>query len=288
MFEGFDSSVFNDPEYKEDSVREDIIAPILSELGYRSSGEFRIIRSRSLVHPFVKIGSQKRAINIVPDYILEINGEIEVVIDAKSPKETLLNSSNAEQIYSYAIHPDVRAKTYSLCNGKEWVIWTINKFDPIAIIPIETLIRDSSVIEKYLSPKFVVNPKLREFHPDYGIRFVKMGFGKDVEQHFADIKIDNMAKIEDDLYHFGFSGLFGDESLMISFDFSKEVYLKFLQLLPDIAQKQIEFALSRQPYRIYDLELIPAVVIGKFGDLVQGQYEDFIPIIASKILLWNT
>ena len=45
------------PDFKEDSVREVIILPILKELGYSQQN---IVRSKTLEHPFLKIGSNKK------------------------------------------------------------------------------------------------------------------------------------------------------------------------------------------------------------------------------------
>ena len=57
-------------EMKEDSVREIIIMPLLKYLGY---GEENIVRSLTLQHPFLKIGSNKKyPIHLVPDYVLRI------------------------------------------------------------------------------------------------------------------------------------------------------------------------------------------------------------------------
>ena len=52
-------TISQNPDFKEDSVREVIIHPILRELGYEESN---IIRSKTLKHPFLKIGSKKRKI----------------------------------------------------------------------------------------------------------------------------------------------------------------------------------------------------------------------------------
>ena len=54
-----DLVALDDPEFQEDSVREEIIAPILKLLGYSVTGENKIVRSRKLIHPFVNIGSKK-------------------------------------------------------------------------------------------------------------------------------------------------------------------------------------------------------------------------------------
>ena len=62
-------TIANDPDFKEDSVREVIILPIIKALGYTQEN---IIRSKTLQHPFLKIGSKKRPVNLVPDYALKV------------------------------------------------------------------------------------------------------------------------------------------------------------------------------------------------------------------------
>ncbi|MBK7099063.1 MAG: type I restriction enzyme HsdR N-terminal domain-containing protein [Sphingobacteriales bacterium] len=58
-------TITENPDFKEESVREVIILPILKELGYAQEN---IVRSKTLQHPFLKIGSKNRPINLVPDY----------------------------------------------------------------------------------------------------------------------------------------------------------------------------------------------------------------------------
>jgi len=76
------NSLQNNPDFKEDSVREVIILPLLKSLGYT---ENNIIRSKTLQHPFLKIGSKKRKINLIPDYLLKIENNYAWVLDAKAP-----------------------------------------------------------------------------------------------------------------------------------------------------------------------------------------------------------
>ena len=117
MFEDFDFCLLDDPGFKEDAVREELIVPILNRLGYTASGEHRIVRSKPLVHPFVSIGTKQYKINIIPDYLLSVGGLTKWVLDAKRPGEEILTGTNVEQAYSYAIHKDVRVSLYGLCNG---------------------------------------------------------------------------------------------------------------------------------------------------------------------------
>ena len=63
-------SLLSKKDFKEDSVREVIILPILKELGYN---EANIVRSKTLQHPFLKVGSNKNIpIKLIPDYLLMI------------------------------------------------------------------------------------------------------------------------------------------------------------------------------------------------------------------------
>ena len=119
----FDFQLLNASEFKEDSVREEIVHPILKELGYSAGGLNRIVRSRTLSHPFVKTGSGEREIRIVPDYLLLVANKPAWVLDAKAPSQMVTSGGNVEQTYFYAIHPDIRSQYFALCNGKEFALF---------------------------------------------------------------------------------------------------------------------------------------------------------------------
>lgn len=82
---GFDYGALNNPEFKEDSVREEIIMPLMKALGYDYKGRYQIVRSRKLRHPFFMVGSNKYNISVFPDYILECDGVCVCTLEAKSP-----------------------------------------------------------------------------------------------------------------------------------------------------------------------------------------------------------
>ena len=108
MFPDFDHALLEDPEFKEDSVREVIITPILSRLGYTPSGSDRVIRSKTLVHPFIYAGTRRVPITLIPDYTLLSEGRVVCVLDAKRPSEDILSRKHIQQAYSYAIHPEIK------------------------------------------------------------------------------------------------------------------------------------------------------------------------------------
>lgn len=127
IFDDFDFSRINSSEFKEDSVREELILPLLQQLGYTAE---QIVRSKSLQHPFLKIGSKKRAVTLVPDYLLKVGGSYAWVLDAKSPTENIRADTHIEQVYSYATHPEVRTKFFALCNGNEFIVFKQDSQEP--------------------------------------------------------------------------------------------------------------------------------------------------------------
>ncbi len=128
LFHNFDFKNLNSSDFKEDSVREVLILPILRNLGYSQSD---IVRSKTLSHPFIKVGSKKRQINLVPDYLLKVLGNYAWVLDAKGPNEDIKTGDNLEQIYSYSMHPEIRTKFFALCNGKEFILYRQDYEKPI-------------------------------------------------------------------------------------------------------------------------------------------------------------
>ena len=118
----------SDADFKEDSVREVIILPLLKQLGYEQQN---IIRSKTLEHPFIKVGSKKRFIKLIPDYSLKVENNFAWVLDAKAPNEKVTNTDNVEQVYSYSEHPEIRSTYFALCNGLEFALYRKEVNEPI-------------------------------------------------------------------------------------------------------------------------------------------------------------
>ncbi|WP_181901726.1 type I restriction enzyme HsdR N-terminal domain-containing protein [Thalassotalea euphylliae] len=284
MFKEFDFSILNDLEYKEDAVREDIVKPILTKLGYTPSGNNKMIRSRSLEHPFVYIGSQKRKINIIPDYVLEVSNSPKLILDAKGPNEDILKGKNVEQAFSYAIHPDIRVRYYALCNGRQLSIFDVTKRNHIAIIDVNELDENWDTVHRLLSPIALTKPELLNFKPDYGMYMLKAGAPRGQRHHFEPMGVPMIAKVEDNLYTICVNIGFGEDYLATSFDFGKKEYKQLLSCLPKEASKEIRNGLRRQPYRVLLEENTPEVCIDAI--LGSGRYsnenEEYIPLIVER------
>jgi DNA modification methylase len=151
LFEQFDfKSIAVNPDFKEDSVREVIILPILKKLGYSQQN---IVRSKTLQDPFLKKGTKKIPVNLVPDYVMKVENNYAWVLDAKAPNQKIVNDDNVGQAYSYAIHPEIHSIYFALCNGLEFSLFrTANPNKPVLYFLLDEIEQYWQQLSMFLSP----------------------------------------------------------------------------------------------------------------------------------------
>jgi hypothetical protein len=286
MFDSLDPKVFDSPDYKEDSVREEIIAPIIKRLGFKSSGADRVIRSKNLVHPYVMIGSKKHPVNIIPDYTLLCDEEPYVILEAKGPNASIKKSNHVEQAYSYAIHPDIRANIYGLCNGREIVIYAVSQFEPLLDIKYEDIERNWENIVRLLSPHYLRNSHLRDFALDYGMTLRKLGYDDNLEQLIVGHFIQCISMVEPDLFtaSTSTSNLFESGSCLLSIDLNREQVGEIIKSIPSEVAQIISRDLSHAPFMSDLAGKLILSVSGRLGALTQGEHEQFVPIVVDNIV----
>lgn len=148
----------------EAAVREQVISPFLQHLGYRSCTQYDIIYERLLRYPRTSLGRKNPErdppLRGSADYILEINGLIRWVIEAKPPVPITMD--DIQQAWTYANHPEVRAVYFVLCNGQMMeVFYTQHGPSAPAILSVsyEQLANQWGKIADRLSPRAL----LRDF-----------------------------------------------------------------------------------------------------------------------------
>ncbi|NQU99490.1 MAG: type I restriction enzyme HsdR N-terminal domain-containing protein, partial [Parcubacteria group bacterium] len=103
---------YNFERMNETDVRENVIVPLLRELGYRHSSSNDIITEQTLRYPKRYIGKKKGGkdpdLRGKADYILDVENRLRWVIEVKAP-ELEISIDDIEQAYTYAYHPEVRA-----------------------------------------------------------------------------------------------------------------------------------------------------------------------------------
>ena len=157
-FDPIDFQQLNEPD-----VREEVIAPLLRRLGYRSGTTNNVIREQPLSLKYPKAFLGRENPNKDPllrgkaDYICEVEGPIRWVIEAKPPNVEI-SMDDIEQAYTYANHPEIRAAIFCICNGRELRIYQTNLGPdslPLLAVAYDNLNQRFDEIENVLSPASV-------------------------------------------------------------------------------------------------------------------------------------
>ncbi|MCL2039461.1 MAG: type I restriction enzyme HsdR N-terminal domain-containing protein [Bacteroidetes bacterium] len=111
------SAIANDDNFKEASVREFVILPVLNKLGYTTQD---IILEKGIQ---VQSGSKKQRSTIYADYVIKIDDNFVCVIEAKSPQKNINSVDYVEQAFSYSSHDSIRSPYFALCNGIEFALY---------------------------------------------------------------------------------------------------------------------------------------------------------------------
>jgi hypothetical protein len=295
-FSRFDFSLLDDPRFREDSVREELVVPLLAALGYSASPPHRIIRSLRLQHPYVYIGTVRKPISIIPDYVLQRDEVNAWILDAKSPSENIDTGKNVEQAYSYAIHRDIRVPVYALCNGRKLTVFHVSQYSPIADVELREIHRVWPFILDFLGTKAAWPEGRRpSYLHDFGLALRKTGLDRDENgekyfQVFESVQLRHVARVEDDLYSLTTPyrqeyapGEFSE--LMLTLDMAPAAYQLLLEVLPSEFRDRLKVAMTRQPYQIYFKEdSVPLLVVAaEPGDDVRANGdESYCPFIAEE------
>lgn len=283
MFDEFDFNLLDDPNFKEDAVREEIIAPLLKRLGYKPSGETRVVRSKTLTHPFVRIGTRKHSVTIIPDYTLWHGDTAVLILDAKSPKEDVLDPDHVHQAYSYAIHPEVRCMHFALCNGRQLSVFHVNEAEPLLVIKLQDFEARWGDVRKHLGHRYLLNPALRNFLPDLGFHVTRLGMDTTIDFVFVDFHLYLIARQAEDLYSCSSACLIEGQKYLATFDFGASFLDPMLSCLASPLSAQFRGALSRAPFQA-SLDLMIALdCSAKLGPPTPSQHEMFRPFLLKTI-----
>lgn len=284
MYEHFDPILLSDPSFKEDAVREVIIAPMLARLGYHPIGDHVVIRSKPLVHPFIYAGTRRHPVTIIPDYTLYSKNRPLLVLDAKSPTESVDSRSNVQQAYSYAIHPEIRTQYFALCNGRRLVLYSVDRPKPIFDLPFEHFVSHWEDIEKHLAPKYLLEPSLRKFAPDFGLAVSRMGLGTSAELTLIGARLNLFARISEKLYSATVNTQFVGRDHCVSFDFVPEKLPLLVAGLPLELREQFLQALARAPFQAAADLHVEVDITTHLGEPIELENESFVPLVIEEVL----
>lgn len=286
ILEDFDFKLTDNPEFQEDSVREEIVLPILKGLGYSADKPNQIIRSRKLLHPFVSIGSQRKNIYIIPDYLLEVNNKPAWILDAKAPNEKVIKSENVEQAYSYAMHSAVRVNFFALCNGKEFALYNVQKAEPLLYFPTVAIPRYWEPLKSLLAPENALKENYFKVSKDLGLHLKRLGFESFDSLVFANVPVTEIGQLDPNM--FCISGVVKDneETFIVTFDFDHNVLNQLKGKIPQSIFDKLNVRTkdSRAVLRFADHNYFLTIDCKIGQKLEENDMEIFLPLIVNKFI----
>lgn len=290
LYKDFDFSILNDPRFKEESVREELIAPLIKDIGYTNSGSTQVIRNFGLKHPFVSIGSSRRNITVIPDYLMQVSEKPAWILEAKSPFESIEESKHIEQAYSYAIHPEIRVNYFALCNGHHFLLFNISRPKPLFNISLRAIDLYRNMLKQLLEPaKVFTYPDFR-LSKDLGLHIKRLGFKSSDSIFIIGVKPLVIMKYNDSL--FSITAPVGDDatSYLGTFDFDLSVanQLKallteseFNQVMQPCNARQIRFNLERE------IKLNIRISLPEVDELIENDKEIYLPLHVKEFVCLN-
>lgn len=284
----FDFTVLNEQTFGEDSVREEIITPILKALGYSASGTNKIVRSPKLQHPFVSIGSARHKVSLIPDYLMKVNQRNAWILEAKAPNESIIKTAHVEQAYGYAVHSEILAKHFVLCNGKEFALYSIGEQKLLQLhFSIYELPIYWSSIKRILSPETIFT-HTNKFSKDLGLHLERLDIFSQFETIiFPKVFVPFIAQLNSDLFTFVCNTFAGGEEYCASFDFNlstaKQLAGKIdINAYDILLQPYINGVQKRVIFNEQNIFLNVETILGK--KLEENSKELFRPIVIKRFL----
>ncbi|MES2429380.1 MAG: restriction endonuclease [Bacteroidota bacterium] len=287
LFKDFNFSLLDDPRFKEESVREELLAPLIKDLGYTNSGNTQVIRNHGLKHPFVSIGSSRKNITVIPDYLMQVSEKPAWILEAKSPFEQITDTKHIEQAYSYAIHPEIRVNYFALCNGHYFILYNISRSKPLFHISLRGIDLYRNMLKELISPIKVFSYPDLSLSKDLGLHFKRLGFTHSDTTLIIGIKPLTIMKYHDDL--FSISAPVGDKvtAYLGTFDFNLEVAKQlrpilgekdFIQIMQPAEGRQIRFNLDSE------ISLNIKICLPQKEDLIENDKEIYLPLTIKEFV----
>ena len=279
----FDFNMLHDPEFNEASVREEIIAPILKALQYSSGGN-RIVRDKHIKNPFL-YAAGKKIEAIIPDYVIEINGKPSLIIEAKSPSINIKDEKWISQAYVYAVHREVQAQYFALCNGWEFSLYKVRDCVKVLSFDVQKLDEYWDLLCSFLLPENLYQIGAPDIKPDYGIHLKSLGLHSCFIYLYG-IYVHSFDRINPDLFSITINMVFDGVEYCASFDFDLKTLLFGLETkLPKEAIWMAScYEVDHNPLRIElgedAFEVNMKVQVSK--EIEKNKDEVYIPIVVKE------
>lgn len=153
--------VFTFDELGEADVREEIVAPLIRHLGYRSGSEHPVIREQALSYDRLSLVRRKSVDPVLRGraaYICEAGRRVRWVIEAKAPNSPI-DARAREQAWSFANHPEIDGVYFAITNGREFHLYRTGlgpDSAPVLVLAHERWQQSLQALEVLLRPEVLL------------------------------------------------------------------------------------------------------------------------------------
>jgi len=285
LFADFNFALLDDHRFKEESVREELISPLIKYIGYTNSGDTQIIRNYGLKHPFIFVGTTRKNIAVIPDYLMKVGEKPAWVLEAKSPTESINKTNHTQQAYSYAVHPEIRVNYFALCNGREFVLYNISESKPMVHIPFRAIDQYKDFIKEILSPSNIFTPKDFLLSKDFGLHVKRMGFTPSETILILAARPGYIVKYNDNLFSFPSPVGIDSTTYVGSFDFDLETAMQLLSIIGEKALQDLLQPIKDSILQFHfdeNLLLNVEVALPEKEELIENDKEIYLPLIVKN------
>ena len=139
-------------------------------------------------------------------------------------------------------------------------------------------------IEKYLSPKYLKEPILRKFAPDFGLALARLGFAENAQISLLPAKLNLFGRVDDDTMTATSNIILAGTPYCMSLDFDKNILPEILSCLPNQLKDAFTDALRRAPFLAAAELAIELDVESRLGPETMGASENFRPLVIERIM----
>ncbi|HHQ4884784.1 TPA: hypothetical protein ACSP3N_001353, partial [Aeromonas veronii] len=184
-----------------------------------------------------------------------------------------------------AIHSEIRVPLFSLCNGREFVLFHINSDKPLIHFKMESLPIYFENIEKYLAPRNALNTEFK-LAKDLGLHLKRLGFQEFNSIIFPAVPISFIGQLDPDMFTTGTGTEIDGDKYVLSVDFDERILEQMQGKIPSQAIEELKIRrkshrqIVQFPDGSYKLTLDCRVGI----ELQENSDEIFLPFIVNRVL----
>lgn len=174
---------------------------------------------------------------------------------------------------------------YSLCNGKEFVLYSVRQFEPVLRFNLQNINEYWDILYRILNQDIKANHQVVNYYIDYGLHLRRLGVAKNFQFMGFAIHSRFVCKVQDNLYTVN-TIVTCDIKCLASFDFNEKQLHQLLSILPNNVSKILSEGLKRQPCQVLlkEEEFKFGVVATLTDEIINNAEESYIPFKVQEFM----